>query len=170
MNAEAEEWGITATPPPVIRWITEFEALDTQSQCLRDQGLEVKVDRTRSAIDYRAPGGGNEQVERLAWWVCEWKYPRMPDREHGELSDRRKGIMYDYIVDELIPCLAEYGYIVSDVPSYEVFWERYATDTTWLPYNDALAAWASANEINIEAYCPQWPTDGRLDWLYEEDE
>ena len=168
--AELSEY--TEEPPEIVRWIRPDEVFDVRGSCYEEQGFGLDADPVRNSAAAVGKDGTRGEAEYHAEWICQAKYPVMPGREHSDLSDRTKRILYDYVVEELIPCLREHGYEGSydDLPSYEAYWERMDTDSPWLAYNEELTAWSYEEGIDIEAFCPQEPNDGRLDYLYEEQE
>jgi hypothetical protein len=166
---EAERLGIADAPPSIVRWIRPDEWAVVKGQCLAEQGLSVQVDEVRGEVSATAPTG-QENLEEYAWWVCDAKYPQMPDSEHGVFSERTKQIMYEWASKDLVACLESEGFReVTDIPSYEVFWELYDTQNPWHPYNWDVWGFGRAKGIDIEAKCPQWPNDGRLDYQYHEE-
>ena len=163
-----QELGIEEEPPPMVRWVRYNEWLDVYAACYEDLGVTPIVDYVRMEIDADLPDGQFQEKQRL-YWLCTAMYPLVYPREMVH-SEKTQHVVYDYFVDELVPCLAQQGYMVPDVPTFEVYSERYLANDQWTPYvaSDVLG-WGVENHIDIEDYCPQWPTDGRLDYLYEED-
>jgi hypothetical protein len=165
--AEAE--GIVEDPPAIVRWVHPDESPDVTKGCFEDLGFVAEVNYAERSVEIVGPAPVDEAAKGRAYWTCWAKYPVVPDREHGQFSDRTKEILYEYNARELVECLADQGWDVGEVPSYEVYWDSYETDP-WLPYTPGLWTWSKQQGIDIEALCPQQPMDGRLDYLYEEPE
>jgi hypothetical protein len=165
------EWeGSSDEIPDIVRWIRPDEFFDVFAECIESQGFEAEIDRVHSMAGAVAVGPEQEAAATHADTMCMAMYPTMPGREHADLSDQTKRILYDYVVEELVPCLADQGWDVGEVPSYEVYWDRQDSTDPWLAYGPDLATWARNQGLNIEAICPQEPVDDRLDYLFEEPE
>jgi hypothetical protein len=71
-------------------------------------------------------------------------------------------VVYDYYVEELVPCLAAEGYRVGHVPTWEEFWEDPFGPDMWNPYS-ALDPEASLRERDrLMEECPPNPPPERL--------
>lgn len=66
-------------------------------------------------------------------------------------------VIYDYYVEELVPCLAANGYQVGEVPTWEEFWDDAAGLELWDPYSELRpeASWQRQQELFKE--CPPNP-------------
>lgn len=62
---------------------------------------------------------------------CRISYPIHP-RFQLPPTDQQLRVIYDYFLDELIPCLRNEGYELSPPPSFETF--RAEWPNTWDPY------------------------------------
>lgn len=133
-DAEREAWRtdeflpdtaarLDITNPPevdLVRWITRDQWDATMSDCLTQAGFPTKP----------AVGGGLEHdpgipVDQtpgyhLAIYRCEAQYTLEPKYSQGT-TDEQKGLLYDYYVQWLVPCVEEAGAHISDPPSRDTF-------------------------------------------------
>jgi hypothetical protein len=69
---------------------------------------------------------------KLAWFTCLTRYVIDPRPEGGFLTPAQQDYLYDYYQDWLVPCLADHGYAMFDVPEREAFVA--APGVSWNPY------------------------------------
>lgn len=86
------------------------------------------------------------------------KYPLDPQYTQP-LTDERLAIVYDYFVEELVPCLEAEGYPIPDPPSKAQFIDTYFSTENWHPFALAFGASRYSQEeyYRVYALCPQWP-------------
>ena len=143
-----------------VRLIDPFEWAQVQAQCMRDEGFTDVVVLPDGGIK---PGAGNDQQQSayaLARYVCNAKYPIDP-KYTAPLSEVQIRAVYDYFLNDLVPCLEDNGHSVPEPPSLEVFIETFAT-SRWSPYTEVFGSGSSVpmdEYYRVSAACPQWPTD-----------
>lgn len=92
------------------------------------------------------------------WRTCRGQYPTDPARIQP-YDETQIGAVYDWIVEETIPCYAELGYVVNDVPSREAFVDQwFASMAHWIP-EDGVAGQLPAT---IDDVCPRIPPADQL--------
>lgn len=98
-----------------------------------------------------------EESFNLAMFTCMAQYPLDP-KYSATLTDDRLGVLYEYYVKTLTPCLEAQGYSVTPAPSKSTFIDTYY-DKTWTPYVDLNNAFVGtqAEWDRINGACPQWP-------------
>lgn len=141
---------------PLIRYATPRELAALKVECLNAAGFPDVVLTDDDAVSYGAVPPEQELAFGLANYTCAAQYLVDPIYR-APLSAEQLGTLYDYYQSGLIPCLAERGYPVEDVPSKETFVANYAAEG-WNPYTQVAPLipptdWAAMNDA-----CPQWPS------------
>ncbi len=130
-------------------------------ECLRDAGWDAEADLVQDGIEIPSFTYDQRAALKRARAECTRSVGALP--KQPPLSAEEIGLLYDYYVEELTPCLTQRGYQVDDPPSRDAFIEKYydlSGSGSWYPYQHVdpagEAAWL---EINQE--CPQSPEDFR---------
>lgn len=151
-DLKAQFPGVDIPDVHLVRFIAASEYAATRVQCLTEQGFSAAV-MDDGGVAYGQPPAGQEQALAIADYLCSMRYPVDPTQ--NRMSDELLRTLYDYYVNDLIPCLEREGFRVEDIPSWTTFSEGYA-DTPWSPYNDVNPStqedWDQTNEA-----CPQHP-------------
>lgn len=154
--------GLGVTNPPeveIVTWVTNSEANLIIGKCLEDKGLAVEYDA--SGVEYVGgePPPGNTP-ENLAIYTCSAMYPSKLLSIDLTSEDTLR-TWYAYYRDELLSCLAENGYPVEDLPTFETFSEP-ALTSRWSPWQVLIDHGLTTEEqIELQELCPPFdPTRG----------
>ena len=149
--------------PDVERPEVEVEQLESATawpeaiaQCLRDDGYD---DATATATgQVESASSGVEDFE-LASYVCSARVPIDP-KYFKPLSEEKVGIVYDYFVTTLVPCLAAQGQSTSAAPTREDFLAEWDGVPFWNPYGEVqLEDIGQAEFDRLLSVCPEYPSD-----------
>lgn len=137
-----------------VRYVGPDEFATTHAECLRQQGFDA-TETADGGISHGAVPPEQAQALHEALHRCNIMYPVHP-RYRERLTDEQRSRLYDYFVNELVPCLQAEGRRIGPVPSRETFIATFYTDESWHPYHSVGASnqreWARLNER-----CPQRP-------------
>lgn len=159
----AERYRLNDPPQDVAfeRYISPDEYAAVMVPCLTEQGIPA------TALPDGGVGYGDWPEEQWllqaeAAYRCNVRFPVHPIFE-DPLSDDQLRRLYDYLVNELTPCLEEEGYSPSLPPTVDVFVASYESHpwSPWPEYDPRLegeAEWYRLNEA-----CPQVPS---VEYLY----
>jgi hypothetical protein len=137
-----------------VRLIDLSEWSTVIPDCLAQEGFDVDV-TPDGDISYTA--GDQGEAYAVAFYTCEAKYPYDP-KYIRPLTDAQLGLLYDYFVTSLQPCLIGEGYDVPPAPSRQEFLENYAANGGWFVYEGVAAAHVGPEEFTrINKACPQLP-------------
>jgi hypothetical protein len=143
-------------PPPddatFIRFIDANDYGRVHAECVREHGFDAS-----ETFDGGVIFGDVAQDQALALaeahYRCEAAYPVHPRHFSTVPTDEDLRRAYDYLVDELMPCLIAEGYEVGPPPTWEVFRDS-PLEGRWHPYHffdpQSEAEWQRVNET-----CPQ---------------
>lgn len=151
-----QEWwsaaGLEGDPEPVelVREVSDGEYLQVQRECMTDAGWPP----TDDGLSFSAPAGQAEALSR-ALYVCWAQYPT--PLAHRQPYDRDQlEMIYDWYVEEAIPCIEAEGHVVTGLPSRETFASTYlAGGHPWLPF-DGLSL-GPQQSVALEDACPMMP-------------
>ena len=162
LEALALSNGIVSPPEtPVVRWVPKHEIVEVLADCLAEEGFSVEVSGNGFEVSLDAE---QEGAYKLASYVCEAQYPRVPGPSGPPPVEYIQGL-YDYYAGDLTACLEKKGYEVLNTPTRETFTDTFLDASQWSPFRTLFEANAVASsdvEALLEA-CPEYPTDGRLD-------
>lgn len=150
------EWwrdaGLTGDPLPVelVREVSDEEYATVQRECMTEAGWPPEDE----GLSWSAPADQAESLG-LAMYTCWAQFPT-PLAFVQPYDMEQLDVIYDWVMDEAIPCYAEQGHLVKDVPSRESFaGEYFATRGFWTP-TDGLDL--GMNEImELDEVCPRMP-------------
>lgn len=148
----AEQMGIS-DPPKVdlVRMITLEEWQSTQIECLTEAGYDVGETTDGQGIKYPEPtDDAMASSLNLAIYTCEMKYP-VEQKYMAPLSTDQLEELYAYRTGELLECLEDEGYPVSDDPPSETVFIQ--SKGAWSPYESISIAQNDAQRVNDN--CPQ---------------
>ncbi|MDO5535675.1 MAG: hypothetical protein Q4F65_13630, partial [Propionibacteriaceae bacterium] len=119
--------------PSMERWIAPWEIGPSMEACMSELGFAVvsKPDgqgyspRERIATDQVQP-------YHAAVYECVSCYSLDPKYSQA-LTPDQLGVMHEYFTDVLIPCLADQGHEITDVPTREMFVGNYSSNP-WSPW------------------------------------
>jgi hypothetical protein len=159
---------VNGQPPPddaeFVRFIDVHEFGAVIAACIAEQGFDV-----RETFDGGVSFGDVPTDQALALaeasYRCEVAYPVHP-RFTLPLTEEQIRVTYDYLVDELVPCLTEHGFVPEAPPTWETYLSTQSTETAWRPY-DAVDAPTPTEWLEINEACPQNPS---IADLYDLDE
>lgn len=135
-----------------IRLIDESEWSDTLAECLTGKGFEA-LNSSSGGISVGPVPTGQDSALAVAAYICSVEYPVQPSEP---LSTDEIGLLYDYFVTDLIPCLEGNGYSIPNAPSREVFVEQFGSQGPWLPYNFVFPG-GPEEDRQLRAECPEYP-------------
>lgn len=159
-NGLAQMYGLK-TPPEVtpIRevWPEERDALILE--CMTSKGFPPDEPGVQGwAIPDAQMGAFNQ-----ASYECALSYP--PRAETFEpLNDDQKNLIYDYVIDTQIPCLEAKGFVITEVPSRQVFVDTYLSNP-FFPQSQVgrqVTGDLDTELASIEMDCPQSPPSEQL--------
>ena len=140
-------------PPDVevVRWVRPEEMGETQDGCLREAGFQVDGPGRL----YYPPE--QEQAAGLAQYTCRMQYPVM-SKYAREWGTEQLDLQYEWTVEYVVPCLQEQGHSTVDIPTKEVFTDRWATDPFY-PFAqiklDVPGDTFNTEWNRLETVCPQ---------------
>lgn len=126
-------------------------------QCMVESGWPVAT-TPDGGIEY--PEVTPEQADKMVADFDGCNHEKFPiDPNYLEpYTESQMTYLYQWYLDESIPCLEDLGYDGFDPPSLNVFIDTFETPTRWAPYLDIdneqipTGAWYTLNEE-----CPQYP-------------
>jgi len=151
-------------PPPddvtFVRFIDAWEFGEVHAECVRGRGFDVEV-TFDGGVSYGTVPRDQELALHEAIYRCQVAYPVHP-RYRLPWTEQMIRVLYEYYVDELVPCLVDQGYPAQEPPSWETFLASHGTEREWNPYavvvdRDDPQEWRAINET-----CPQAPPDAAL--------
>lgn len=145
----AQELNIS-DPPAVetVRFVKPEDRGPFVETCLAEQGYSA------TALAEVGIPVEQQQAYELASYVCLTKYP-IDAAYAREWSDVQIGIQYDWTVDRVIPCLAERGYTITEVPSREVFVATWSSNSFY-PFSQIPPESLSNEAVEeLNRACPQ---------------
>lgn len=164
--AEADELADLAnslgveTPPdvPVVREISATEWTAVLEECMTEAGFPPVRESAGDVLEWE-PTEDQQDAFLLSRYTCSAQYPIVDTVE--PFGSDELGILYDYWTDKTIPCLAELGYRVSDMPSREAFmggaiWDPRQSTYAAVSQDVAAGKWSSEEEVYSVA-CPTDP-------------
>lgn len=142
-------------PPPVdiVREIApNEEGMRTIGECLDERGWPVEIEQGGFTI-YQIPPEQQDALS-LDQYTCKAQYPVAP--EYANISvEESLTAHHAYLVEEYVPCVAEFGFAVSTPPSLETFLAEQGLG--WVPgaevYDQVAASDVEWSEV--EERCPQ---------------
>lgn len=142
-----------------VRFIESSEYGEVHAECIREQGFGAEATFDHG-VEYDPVPPEQGVALHEAIFRCQVAYPVHP-RYSLPWTDEMIRTLYDYYVDELVPCLTAEGYTLQEAPSWESFLADYGTERTWTPYAVVDAGtpeeWQQINET-----CPQGPPSEEL--------
>lgn len=123
--------------------------------CMIDAGWPVTT-TPDGGIEFPDRPEDQNPVLEADWELCREKFPVDP-KYRQPLTVDQLTFLYNWFVNESIPCLEGEGYTDFDPPSLDVFIDTYDTEG-WSPYRDLntdqlpMGGWYSLTET-----CPQNP-------------
>lgn len=136
----------------LVRYIQPNEWSKVMASCLSDAGIEATISED-GGIETSTPVG-QEEPHAIAWYVCQAKYPGDPELAQP-LTSAELEYLYNYLVNDLTPCLEAEGYKVDDPPSLQTYTDTYLTADAWTPYSSVLGAGGQESWNKINRKCPQ---------------
>jgi hypothetical protein len=126
-------------------------ALDMAS-CLREHGITQFSVTANGSIDLSQSPGFTSGITGLPQFVCQAQHPNTLALDYY-LSTSQLGVLYDYYVGFLEPCLVMHsGGKVGHIPSRARFIATYDTDG-WSPYYDRRL-----NQVQVDSEGKYVPT------------
>jgi hypothetical protein len=158
---------ITGELPPndveFVRFIDVDDYGRVHAECVRGQGFEAE-ESWDGGVSYGRVPPEQSLASHTAIYRCHIAYPVHP-RYFLPRTEEQVRVVYDYFVDELVPCLAELGYEVSPAPSWEAFLADEGSQGQWFPYLDVDPP-SDQEEREVNEACPQNPP---LEALFDQD-
>jgi hypothetical protein len=154
--AEIKETFPSAVRPTetLVRFVARDDYGTVIVNCLADRNQDAIV--LGGGSDYRLDVAQGEQSAAIAEFACISQYPLDPSEPR--LSDYATKRLYQYLVEELVPCLEREGYEISEPPTLEEFGSGLQGDTPWSPYRDVEETDA-ARFAEVRSACPPLPDD-----------
>ena len=119
-----------------VRFVDPSDSPTVLAECLRSEGFEAAAE----------PDGGlsvgypEEQhaAFALALYVCNAKYPPHP-KYLAPLNESQREFVYDFLVNELVPCIEKAGFDVGEIPSLQAYLTDAGTPREWVPMAEVSA-------------------------------
>jgi hypothetical protein len=141
----------------IIQFVDPEDYYTVIENCMHEAGWPDVAATADGGLESGGISGDQTSVYYLAIYTCYSQFPEKPS-DAEPLTDARLGELYDYLANELQPCLEAEGYDTPAAPSRDKFVETYATTGGWNMYeNVALedqSEWDALNER-----CPQIPAN-----------
>jgi hypothetical protein len=158
---EAEALGV-ALPADAefVRYINPDEYGRVHAACMTEQGFEA-TETFDGGVRYGPIPDEQGEAQRIAAMRCKVMYPVHP-RFHLPTTESELLALYDYYVNDLVPCLAAEGYEGPEHPSRETFLASCLSD------DDSVDRWhpcVAVGDVPFNAWeqinltCPQLPGD-----------
>lgn len=135
----------------LIRYVSLYEWAPAIVDCMLEQGFGASL-LSDGGVSYEEPPAGQEEGLAVAAYVCAVEYPVELTEQLNDVQLRK---LYNYYVNDLVPCLADEGYDINDIPSFETFRDRYGS-SPWSPYSSVSPSTQLGWDA-INAACPQNP-------------
>jgi hypothetical protein len=153
-TAFADQLGID-DPPEIqpIRLIALNEWASTQISCLNDSGFKAIETPDGEGVSYPPiTDPALKQSLNLAIYTCEVQYPTQL-KYMTPLSTQGLEILYTYRTGELLQCLEDEGYGVTDSPPSQTVFIQ--TNGEWTPFSGLSI---EQNDLKrVFSACPQTP-------------
>lgn len=141
-------------PPRVelVRWATIDDVGPVLAECYTDSGFPSKAAIGVPGVE---PEGGVAPDQLSAFnlvdYRCQGQYTLDPTYTR-DWTDEQKGLVYDYYVEFLVPCLTGVGYTFDPAPSRAVFVAKFPS----VDWNPSLKVQSSITAEQNEQ-CPLRP-------------
>lgn len=150
MQGLATFYEVSAPPAIDVKgWVLPEESGDYVDDCMTGLGYAVTDGSYESIPDAQQ---SQFQFDR---YRCSASYPVIPKYTFA-YTDQNIGNIYDWMVEDSIPCLADQGHSISGVPSRATFISNYRASGPFFPY-EQLVHLPPAEFQALESICPQWP-------------
>ncbi|GAA4883371.1 MULTISPECIES: hypothetical protein [Serinicoccus] len=147
-------YGIEDPPPvEVVReTIPGGDGLRLIGECLQERGWPVDIED--GGITIREVPVEQQDALNLDQYICDAQYPVAPEYANVPVEDSLTA-HYEYLVEEYVPCVAEFGFTVSTPPSLETFLAGQGMG--WVPGAQVYDQIASSDVewSEVEERCPQ---------------
>jgi hypothetical protein len=130
---------------------------------MKAAGFLVTV-RPDGGISFPELTAEQSKAMEAAFDICDQQFPVDPRYEQALNQDQLEAL-YNWYVEESIPCLEELGYTGFEPSSLDTFIDSYDTGP-WTPYNDLGGTIDQLRESDwyaLQEACPQGPP---LELLY----
>jgi len=94
-------------------------------------------------------------VTRLAQYTCGVRFPVDP-KYSAPLDNKQVERLYEFYVEDLIPCIEDLGLVVPAIPTFQVFVEAQAGDAAWNPVQQAVGS-DPEKYAQVYASCETFP-------------
>lgn len=150
-------------PPKVevVRTVRPDEVDTALQACMAEQGFPSTEDgQGQVGIQF---GADQQDALNVAGYVCHARYP-VDDLYLQPFSVSQLRQIYDWIVDETLPCLAADGVSPPQPPSFEIYVARYAQTghELWSPHQEAEPPPHVRDRTGVMSWCPDQPPDDVL--------
>lgn len=147
-------------PPEVavVRTVRPDEVDAAVQECLAEQGFASTDDgQGQVGIEF---GADQHDALKLADYVCHARYP-IDDLYLQPFSVEQLRTIYDWMVDETLPCMVADGVTPPQPPSFETFVARYAKMgyELWSPHQEVEPPPALRDRSGVLSWCPDRPPD-----------
>ncbi len=142
---------------PVERIIRQSEWAEVVGDCVQGEGFPDVEIGDDGSIGFSTEGDAQRAPYDLAMYVCQARFPLDP-RYSAPLDDDALGRLYDFYVDEQVPCLEGQGFDIPEPPSRQQFIDSYFDYPTWIPYAFVMSPEALQSGFDpsaIDNICPQ---------------
>lgn len=156
LKAIAQTHGLTDPPEvAVVRYVSRVEAARVIAECLTAAGFPATVGPDGDSYEVESTAEQNTALG-LADYTCTAQYPVDPAETQPYTQSQRE-VIADYLLEELVSCLADHGYPVDGVPpSRSTFLAQFTGDSApWNPYlHLQREPTAAADYDALELACP----------------
>ncbi len=144
------------TDPPtaqLVYYIDPREYGRVMAECMRSEGWPA-VETSDGGLGFNeAIPDEQAQAQQDSWFRCMYMYPVHPMYD-VPFDDRQLRVIYDYYVDELIPCLAAEDQVL-EAPTFETFVGRWESPSPWTPYGELVTQLPPDERERVRQACPE---------------
>ena len=140
-----------------VQWVRDM------SKCLGGKGLASLQSTADRPIDLAGASDIHDVNTRISEFICQAEHPT-DAQLRAMLSPSEAGVLFDYYVDSLQPCLLLNGGVVPARPPSRVAFVSTYSSTSWSPYDVSSV---DATEVDgngdisttaLGARCPRFPS------------
>lgn len=141
--------GAVSPERPSVSLVAYQESMGPYAECLKQQGWsQTKYFPDVDEVEVEVPAGQSAAFD-ISRYTCYGQYPK---KMRPPMNEREIGELWQWSMDESIPCLAREGYTVTGFPSKGAFVDGYFAERTY-----KLPASIVDAPSDVIDRCPQFP-------------
>lgn len=146
-----------------VRFVTVEDAAEVWVECIRSEGFPVTL-LPGNGVGYQDVPPAQGAAATAAGDLCSRRFPIDP-LYLEPFNAAQLDFLYDFYVEESVPCLEGLGFTGFDPPAQATFAATYGGQETWTPFSDITEEQITLTGIGIEEAeqtCPQVPPSDEL--------